>query len=460
MYTINFTSTDVQSINWQLFNSSNVLVTSGNSGTLTTSNFSANFGTLVDGIYTVVIRATNCSSNITDGTKTFIKSSVTTTTTTSTTAIPSSGVTITEPSLVNSQYYYSNGQSPSFYANRANKPVVYLSNTNSDPVPGGTAVSSYITMNSDFTSATDIVYLENSQVKYGINLKRGGQLAYASLAGSNDNLIFNGYDGGFQVQLDTTQILEPANIQGQTSGSPGNNTQYNATMGGDYKNRSQSLIDYKKLNNSTYYVKFRPILYPFNAIVSDVEIEVTYTLIDRALKIDYKYTSFRTDGNYPLNPTAPVGYRGWAIPVCFLVEKLNRYQAYTGNSPAWTNAQVEDGQIPNTTPGQGGGTILERQCKEFWGISYNQSGNIGFGVMNLSEGGTNQEIRWEQREKYSGNPQGGVFGNGGRTVMDMFINVLVPNGGNFTKNITSFVSVGNPSQIRSAFYDRYNASIA
>jgi hypothetical protein len=175
-------------------------------------------------------------------------------------------------------------------------------------------------------------------------------------------------------------------------------------------------------------------------------------LIGKALKIEYNYVSFRTDGHFPLNPTAPGGNKGWAVPVCFLVEKLNKYQTYTGSSPWNINSPVEEGQIPNTTPGQGGVSILGKETKEFWGLSYNQTENLGFGAMNVSEGGTSGYMTWEQREKYAGNPQGSTFGNGGRTVMDILTNVLVPDGGNFQKSTTAYVVVGSPTEIRNTFY--------
>ena len=346
-------------------------------------------------------------------------------------AVGTGTVTITEPAK--SQYFFSNGQPPSFYSNRANKPAIF-------------------TNTSTFDAVNDIVYLQNSEAKYGINLKRGGQLCYASLVGGDNNLIFNGYDGGFQVVIDATQILDPATIQGQTSSSPQNNNAYNTTMGGSHLNESQTLMDYHTVGGNGYYVKFRPLLYPFNGLISEVEIEVTYTLIGKALKIEYKYTSFRTDGNFPINPTAPGGLKGWAVPICFLVEKLNRYQTYTGATPWNINSAVEDGAIPNSTPGQGGAGILGKGTKEYWGLSYNQAENVGFGALNISEGGTEGYMTFEQREKYSQNPPGGVFGNGGRTVMDILTSVLVPNGGNYTKTTTAFVAVGTPLQIRQAFY--------
>lgn len=88
-FIIGYHSVGVESIDWKLYNSSNSLITSGNSGTLTTATFVATFGTLSYGTYKLTIQATNCSSDITNGTKSFIFDSggVTIPTTTSTTTV-------------------------------------------------------------------------------------------------------------------------------------------------------------------------------------------------------------------------------------------------------------------------------------------------------------------------------------------------------------------------------------
>ena len=91
-YKVGFTSTDVQSINWKLYNSgSTTVIKSGSSGTLTQPFFNADFGTLNTGTYTLTIQASNCSSNIVDGTRSFVVN--TTTSSTSTTLPPTSGST-------------------------------------------------------------------------------------------------------------------------------------------------------------------------------------------------------------------------------------------------------------------------------------------------------------------------------------------------------------------------------
>lgn len=81
-YTVAFTSTNVTSISWRLYNNQNIGVAIGNSGALTTQqSFVADFGNLSDGIYTLMITPDNCSSTQSDGIKLFTKNGEVTTTT-------------------------------------------------------------------------------------------------------------------------------------------------------------------------------------------------------------------------------------------------------------------------------------------------------------------------------------------------------------------------------------------
>jgi hypothetical protein len=291
----------------------------------------------------------------------------------------------------------------------------------------------------------DVVYLENSFLKFGFNLKRGGQICYASEAGTTENRVYNGNDGGFQWQLDATQYLVGGQLAGQTSGSPQNNVNYNTTQGGDFNNHSQTLIDYHAVTNG-YYFKFRPIMYNFNAVISDVEIEVTYTLVGSALKIEYKYVSFRGDGFVETNNA--FRFMGWAIPICFLTNNFTKYQAYTGSSP-WANGNIlTDGDIPNCTNNQN--PPVGFNSTEFWGMAYDPSTNFAVGVYNGSEGGTQANVQWEQLNKYSGSSAGTVF-TGPYTTMSMLSSVVVPDGTNYTKNMTAYITMGNKSVIQGRF---------
>jgi hypothetical protein len=341
-------------------------------------------------------------------------------------ATPSGGVVITEPNKP--PYYFSDGHPPSHYDNKNNLPAIFINQPRYDPV-------------------NDMVWLQNDKIKIGINLKRGGQLAWASLVNATTNLVYNGYDGGFQVTLDAYQKKDGYSQQGEVAGSgnPGNMpTSYNVTHGGDYLNHAASLIDYHQVPNG-YYVKLRPIHYPMNAKHSETYIEATYTIIGRSVKIDYRYTSFRTDGQW-----SGAGFDGAGAPACFIVSTLNKYKTYTGNSP-WTFAPVNGNVLPIINNGQNPAGV---QATEYWGMVYSdQHPESGIGVYNATDSVNSTFFTFKQWHVYAGNPPGTEFENG-FTFFQPFIsfNNIEGNRGNYVKDITAYLIIGSEFDIRSEVY--------
>lgn len=333
---------------------------------------------------------------------------------------PTGGVTITEPNKP--QYFFSNNQAPSFYNNRANLPAI-------------------ITNTATFDAVNDVVKLKNSDVEFWFNLRRGGQICYASKTSTPINRVYNGYDGGFQWVYDAAQYLVDGKLNGSFPDQTNNNVNYNTTMGGDFQNNSQTLIDYHPVGNNGYYFKFRPILYNFIARVAEVEMEVTYTLIGKSLKADYKYTSFRTDQNIERNN--PFRFMGFHVPICFLTNNFTKYSIYTGNSP-WTNGGMTEGDIPNVTGGIA--RPLGFNTKEFMGISFDPSNGFAVGVLKIEPAGyAESNVTYEQLNKYSGGSTGTVFG-GPYTTMALSETLAIPNGGNFERSSSVYFTLGQSVQ--------------
>ena len=340
------------------------------------------------------------------------------------TSIANTGVTIREPNKP--PYYFSDGHPPSHYNGNLNLPVIFTNQPRYDPV-------------------NDMVWLTNDKIKIGINLKRGGQLAWASLVNATTNLVYNGYDGGFQVTLDAYQKKDGYTQDGEVSGSgiPGSPTfSYNVTQGGDFLNHAVSLIDYHAVPNG-YYVKIRPIHYPLTAKFSETYIEATYTIIGRSVKIDYKYTSFRTDGQWNGG-----GFDGAGAPACFIVNTLNKYKTYAGSSP-WSFLPTHGGNLPITNMGY---NPAEAHTTEHWGMVYDaQNPNSGIGVYNSTNGGNSTYFIFKQQEVYPGNGPGTEF-NSGYTFFQPFIDFNITNRANYVKDITAYVMIGNENEIRKEVY--------
>jgi hypothetical protein len=397
------------------------------------------------------------SSNV--STTTVSGSTTTSSTTTSTTTIPTTGedgFRRTEPNKP--PYYFSDGNAPSHYDNNLNIPSIYRSETYPESVPPNKQISNYITMPARYDKVEDLVWLENNYIKIGINLKRGGQIAWASLAGSDTNMVYNGYDGGFQIVLDAYLNPDGYTQEGQTAGRDENNVldgspvSYNVTHGGDKKNNSISLIDYHTVPNG-YYVKLRPLQYPMRGLLSETYIEVTYTLTGRSIKCDYKFTSFRTDNQVDVG-VSEIGY-GWGMPSCFLVNTLNRYSSYIGNSPFTNDSNLVDDIISNVSTAGLCGDAKTARTTEKWGISYNGSTGLGIGVYNPSEGNNTIDVLFKQCEVYPPDDAGTEF-TGGFTFMQPNITLTVPNSATFVKTTTAYIMVGNTNQVREEVYRLHN----
>ena len=338
--------------------------------------------------------------------------------------VPSSAVVIIEPNKP--QYYFSDGHPASYYDGNAHLPAIFTNQARYDPV-------------------NDMVWLKNNKIKIGINLKRGGQLAWASLIDATTNLVYNGYDGGFQVTLDAYQRKDGYTQGGEVAGSgiPGSPTfSYNVTQGGDFLNHAVSLIDYHAIPNG-YYVKIRPIHYPLSAKFSETYIEAWYTIIRQSVKIQYRYTSFRTDGQWNGS-----GFDGAGAPACFIINTLNRYKTYTGTAP-WTFSPVDSGVLPIQNMG---GVPLSRQASEHWGMVFDpQRPESGLGVYNNTENFSSTHFTFKQLEVYPGNGPGTEFTNG-FTFFQPFVNFNIPNRGSYVKDITAYLMLGTEFEIRAEAY--------
>ena len=384
---------------------------------------------------------------------------------------PSGSITITEPSIIVTEpFYFTNGQPKSYYLNADgsftnNLPVIYRSNTRSvsnylQPTPR--PVHSTIRMESGYSMTQDLVWLKNSKVKFGINLLRGGQLAWASLINATTNLVYNGYDGGFQVTLDAYQKRDlftqnskysrfqhsdiyqfdntpkPKNPDGSPAPNPNNIPQessYNTTMGGDFNNNSQSLVYHYRDGNS-YIVGVRPIFYTIDSEFSEVIIETKYTLEPDAisLRIEHKYISKRTDGQYEGS-----GFDGCASPACFLVKSLSKYRVdHEGTSLT--------GDLPIVDFGQ---PELGAQSNKKYLCVFNPNTNVSLGIYKIGIGSQFAHLKQFQITSDSSTEFGGGFTYVGfNTSFVASIIDPIPNRNSFEKTMVSYIMVGNhPDEI-------------
>jgi hypothetical protein len=342
----------------------------------------------------------------------------------------STGVSIVEPKQ--SQYFFSEGNSPSYYSSGLNLPAI---KSHSSPAY--------------YTEADECVIISNANVKYTINLRRGGHVSGAFKVDNTFNYIYNGYDGGFQVGIDIHQNPSKQYTQGGSNSiNCQDDTGYNVTHGGTFTGTGISytptLIDYHTVGTNGYYIKFRPLLYTLiPAQFAENYIEVTYTLIGDTLKADYIYTSFRTDNQF--NTGIQSFFIGQSTPACFLNANLTRFKTYIGSS-AWTDGALTDDLIPTSNVCA---TPNTANSSEHWGFAYNPTTNLGFGIMNLTNLSADAGIVYKQCEVSAGNSPS-EFG-GGFTYIAPTLSVMKYDSGSFVLNTTAYMMVGDVTSVRSQF---------
>jgi hypothetical protein len=340
-----------------------------------------------------------------------------------------SGITITEPNKP--ALFFSNNQPASYYNNTNNLPAIFQNTPTYDPV-------------------NEVVWMSNATIKVGINLRAGGHICYLSDINSNVNLVQNGYDKGRQICIDAYQRQDGYTQNGKVSrtlpNGGGNPASYNTTQGGDFMalagvsgGHSPSLIDYKRVGNS-YYVKVRPLFYTMDSEFAQVYIEATYTLLERSVKMEVTYTSFRTDNQFTGG-----GFDGAAFPACFVIDPLNRYKCYTGANP-WTNDSLDTGVIPIVNQGQ---AELGRQLTENWVMAHKPDNSVAVGFCTPNNG---QSIysHIKQLEVGVGNPAGTEY-TGGFTYIDTNHDFTIADRSNYAKTMVSYISTGTPAQVQSEF---------
>jgi hypothetical protein len=364
-------------------------------------------------------------------------------------------LSIIEP--VKDPLYFSDGHTADYYDlnNRvpAHTPAIHKSSTRTVTDYAGKTLSG-ITMKTDYDKSNDIVWMSNNKIKIGINLLRGGQIAWASLIDATNNLVYNGYDGGFQITMDMYQKKDGYTQNGKTSRAnfdPNSKiTSYNTTMGGDFNNNSQSLISYGRVGDS-YIVKYRPIFYTLDCEWSEVYVTVKYTLDGYSVKCEYTYDSFRHDTQFDGG-----GFDSGDVPACFIVNTLNHYKTYVGTNPFNNDSNVESGTLPIENYGQG---ILGRNSSERWALVYNPTTDESIGIYIPRTGG--QQFQLKQLEVYSGQSAGTEFKGGftyfGSDQRLLGVTETTADRTNLKKTFNAYLIIGErPERIRSEAV-RFNA---
>ena len=167
-------------------------------------------------------------------------------------------------------------------------------------------------------------YLDNGEIKIGINLDLGGAITYLSKSGSNENMI-NSHDWGRQIQMSFYSGPVPFEPNGRKAAPEWSLLGWNPIQAGDcYRNRSKVLA--LKHTKGSLYVKCIPMHWPHDNVPGESTFETWISLEGNTAVVRSKINNHRDD------KTQYAG-RSQELPAVYTNGTHYRLFTYTGNAP-------------------------------------------------------------------------------------------------------------------------------
>lgn len=165
-------------------------------------------------------------------------------------------------------------------------------------------------------------YLDNGQVRLGVNLSAGACIGWFSHSHSSDNVL-NAYDVGRYLQQ---------SYYGDADGSDWNGKpwRYNPVQGGSWKGVPATVLE-KKEGKDSLYVKTRPRQWADGKDVDDVTFEQWLTIEGGLARLKYRMTFTGTTEHKPTHQE---------LPAIFVMPRYDTLVFCEKGLPAWTGAPL------------------------------------------------------------------------------------------------------------------------
>ena len=186
----------------------------------------------------------------------------------------------------------------------------------------------------DFELDDTFRYIENNNIRLGIDMDRGGAIGYLSAASNNINVI-NIHDMGREVQL--SFYAGPTPFCASWNGSP---WPWNPIGAGDNHGNKGKILSLESTNTS-FHIITRPLQWPCNNVQCNCTFERFITLNGQRADVKAILHNNRTDHK-------DYGKYGQELPAVYSIGKLYQLWTYNGSTP-WTKAPlVRYSTSPNT----------------------------------------------------------------------------------------------------------------
>lgn len=166
-------------------------------------------------------------------------------------------------------------------------------------------------------------YLDNAEVKVGVDLNRGGAIVFLS-RGGGDNLI-NNFDLGRQVQLSFFSGPVPFAVGDQQPAKQWEHIGWNPIQAGDDFKHASRVLEHRN-DGQSIYVKTLPLQWPLNNVPGDCTFESWLRLDGPVVTARARLNNARLDKTqYPA--------RLQELPAVYANAPYHRVVSYTGDRP-------------------------------------------------------------------------------------------------------------------------------
>lgn len=201
---------------------------------------------------------------------------------------------------------------------------------------------------------SDFLELKNGSLTLRQDLTRGGAIAYISLHGQDRNLV-NISDEGRYIQQ-SYYAGHSVNRQKEGQSSAWSPWSWNPIQVGDYARNRAQILESKKLNKTTSYVKCIPMQWDMDNHPAEAEMEQWTEIKGDVVYVRNRLTCHRTDTIY-----GEGNVNNQEIPAVYPISALNHLYSYFGKEP-FTGDKVDTTEVKE---------LIMGDPHHFWGVYKN-----------------------------------------------------------------------------------------
>lgn len=175
-----------------------------------------------------------------------------------------------------------------------------------------------------------ISFLENEQVKVGVDLNLGGAITWLSPKGGENRV--NNFDYGRQIQLSYFSGPVPFEANGQKPAEHWKHIGWNPIQAGDDFHHGSQTVEHRN-DGRELYVKCIPLQWPLNNVPGECTLESWLQLDGPVVKVRARLVNSRAD-------KTQYAARLQELPALYANAAFHRVMSYTGSRP-FTNEAAQ-----------------------------------------------------------------------------------------------------------------------